>query len=302
MNSTIVGVYLYALAAVFVFIYNCRSWVYVRVTVLYFLFLTIFACLLMYGSAFNLESHLDEWHREGFLNVMPIHFTNAYPNDKTIPRTDPNYFPWLLATLCFFVTFPQSVNRSAAILHKDKSTLALLSKLFNDFITVGEWIFVLVALLSLAPPFLAHNWILMLIGCFFIMLLTGADIAGDANGIPFLLLRVFRPAINLAVQRVAARLLKVAVFLICAVIALLCFAIFYSLMTAILHTKDPGEVAFILDVLVFIGALWLSYKLLHKWIRALILKVVGWMAIEVMDTAAVTNGSTGASHSQALHR
>lgn len=304
-NPNVLGYYVYSLVVIGVFIYNCRNWKFIRMTLLYYVFLTSFAYLLIYGSAYNLESHLDQLHREGLLTAFPFTIGGGGPDVNTVPRTNPNYFPWTIALISFFVTFPQAVARGARLqLHKTRSPKAvkkvvldnynLLRKILrriskivlptiNDVYIVGEWVFVLVTISSLASPFPMQSWYLMLLGCFLILLLTGTDIAIGAPGHLSKILRFFIPGIVVTLQNFSAFVLTVIIFIISAALSSFSGIILLNIIQNILHTKNPGTIAMLIVFAVFLGVLWVSCTYLSKAIEFLIAKLMEWMGIKVID-------------------
>lgn len=304
-NPNVLGYYVYSLVTIGVFIYNYRNWKFIRMTLLYYVFLTSFAYLLIYGSAYNLQSHLDQLHQEGLLTAFPFTISGGGPDVNTVSRTNPNYFSWTIALISFFVTFPQAVARGArlqldktnspkrvmdAVLNyydRIRKILRRISKIvlptINDVYIVGEWIFVLVTISSLVSPFPMQSWYLMLLGCFLILLLTGTDIAIGAPGPLSRILRLFIPGIVVALQSFSALVLTVIIFLVSAALSSISGIILFNIMQNILHTKNPGIIAMSVVFAVSIGVLWVSCTYLSKAIEFLIAKLIEWLGIKVID-------------------
>ncbi len=131
-NSYVIGNYLYLLAVVLVFLFSCRSRAFIRVTFLYFIFLTFFACLALYGSGFYLESHLAQFHKEGWLATFPFTLDDGMPDANTISKSSATYWNYLIPLTVIFVTFPQAVTRSAG-LSNEKSPTKVMGKLVQAY-------------------------------------------------------------------------------------------------------------------------------------------------------------------------
>jgi hypothetical protein len=130
-NPNVLGYYLYSLVAIGVFIYNCRNWKFLRVTLLYYFFITFFAYLLIYGSAYNLESHLNQLHKEGLFTAFPFTIGGDKPDINTVPKTSSDFFPWTIALISFFATFPQAVMRGLRLSIKKAQPL---DEIFRDIL------------------------------------------------------------------------------------------------------------------------------------------------------------------------
>ena len=296
-NPNVLGYYLYSLVVIGAFIYNCRNWEFIRVTLLYYIFLTFFAYLLIYGSAYNLESHLNQLHKDGLFTAFPFTIGGDRPDVNTVLKTSPNFFPWTLTSISFFVTFPQAVTRGARI-HKRKSPEKVMEKvldhynqirdilrnitnivlpIINDIYIVGEWVFVLVTISSLVSPFPMHSWYLMLLGCFFILLITGTDITIGIKGPIGIVLSAFVPGIIYKLQRLSTVVLTVMILLVSLSIAIFSAILIFSLIEVIFHTKNPGIITIIIIFALEIGVLSLSFTYLSKIITFVIDKLINWM-------------------------
>lgn len=309
LDLRVVCYYIYSIVVLVVFIRNCqnRNWKFLRVTLLYYLFITFFAFLLIYGSAYNLESHLAQLQHQG-LSVFPFTISGGRSDINTIPRTNPNYLLWTILSLSFFVTFPQAVMRGSRLcLKKAESPEKIRRKILkdykniqkklkdagiivlpviNDFYIVGEWVFVLVTISSLVSPFPMHSWYLMLLGCFFILIITGSDITNgiETIGIQTPLTKILKwvaPGIILKLQNFSVLVLHWSIILVSSVIAIISGIILFNIIANILHTKNPGAIVILLIFAAQLGLLWLSYTYLSKAIAFVIAKLIYWMGYEI---------------------
>jgi hypothetical protein len=302
--------YIYSLLIIFVFIRKCyqRNWKFVRATLLYYFFITFFAFLLIYGSAYNLESHLDQLQKQGLLSAFPFTITGDSSDINTISRENPNYLLWTISLISFFVTFPQAVARGARIYpdntpspdHIINKTVKRYNKIvanlnktgkvilpfINDFYIVGEWVFILVAISSLVSPFPMHSWYLMLLGCFFILLITGSDIT---NGIETIglqsplttILKSIAPGIIYKLRSFSVVVLQLSILLVSFAITIISGFILFNIIANILHTKNPGAIATIIMFAAQIAVFWLSCTYLSKAIAFVISKLINWMGYEI---------------------
>ncbi len=306
-NSAIVGYYVYSLVMIGIFLYNCRSWAFIRVTLLYFIFITFFACLLIYGSAYSLESNLAQWHKEGWFATFPLTITGGAPDAHTIPKNSSTYWHYLIPLVAFFVTFPQAVARGASLhLSKERSPDAVMEgtiKAYNflqqvlaffkksvpyvsgtlsDAYDIGEWVFVLLTLSSLVSPYSRQNWVLMLLGCFFIVLLAGSDIVGG-KGLVSIILKLLIPGVISAMQRLLVFLLHLIVYAFGLFLAVITGFNLYILAEHIFHTQSLNGFVIVIILLLALGVLMLSFAFLWKVITFPAKKLIEWMEIEVID-------------------
>ncbi|QLE55433.1 hypothetical protein [Nostoc sp. TCL26-01] len=298
--------YIYSLFIIFVFIRKCyhRNWKFVRATLLYYLFITFFAFLLIYGSAYNLESHLDQLQKQGLFSAFPFTISGDRADINTISRTNPDYLLWTISLISFFATFPQAVARGARIYpHNTPSpdhimnqrvesynniaerlnkTGKILLPFINDFYIVGEWVFVLVALSSFVSPFPMHSWYLILLGCFFILIITGSDIT---NGIETIgkkspltnILKEVAPGIISKLRDFSVLVLQLSILLVSVGISIFSGFILFSIIANIMHTKNLGTVATIIIFVAQIGVFWFSCTYLSKSMEFVLDKLIDWM-------------------------
>jgi hypothetical protein len=166
--------YIYPLVTIGVFLFNLRHGAFIRVTLVYFVVMTFFACLLLYGSAYILDSNVSQWQHEGIFATFPFFITGGGPDKNTIPKTTSAYWLWSIIVISYFVTFPQAVLRGVR-LHLEKrwapdKITENLQKTYNDHLRpvvaflfkkalpglagdtfiIGEWVFALIVLSKLA--------------------------------------------------------------------------------------------------------------------------------------------------------
>jgi hypothetical protein len=320
INNSVLTSYLYLLAVYGSFVYNCiklRSWIFVRVTVLYYIFITFFACLLIYGSAYHLDSHLTQLSREGLFSEFPFRITGDSPNLNTVSVKDPNYFKLLFSIISFYVTFPQAAIRAARLrpnntiqpeeaIETAQTIWEKVNVLFNfikptllgtlsEVYIVGEWIFVLITISSLVSPFPMQSWYLMLIGCFFVILLSGADIISGVdklpgtNGILMFVLRAFVPGVVSFFQKIFLRVFT-AIFIVLAIgvlgVYLFSGYLIFNIIGQAMHAKDPVMLAkYVVTGCMILGLnilLYFSIVFSIKLVIFTINKLLEWMEIKVL--------------------
>lgn len=305
INVANVGYYIYVFVTIGVFIYNCRNLAFLRVTFLYFIFLTFFAFLVIYGSGFLLESNLAQWHK-AWLTTFPYILSDSSPDASTISKSSPAYWYQVLLPVIFFLTFPQSVMRSAslklgnkskpsAVMGNVKNIYSLLQHAFELFkkhlpfifgtasnvYDVGEWIFVLVVLFSILSPYPIQNWFLMITGCFFVILLAGSDIVGG-KGIVSIILKLLIPGFVRAMQSLAAAALYAVTGILCSIISVLTGMVLYNIAIIVFHTQKLNIYVIIAIICLEGGVLLTSFVLLWKVLKALAKKLLELMEIEIL--------------------
>lgn len=298
----IAGYYIYSLIVIGVFLYNCRNWAFIRTTLLYFLFMTFFACLLIYGSAYSLDTNFTQLHTQGWFSAFPLTITGDGPDASTIAKNDPAYWRSLILLVAFFVTFPQAVMRATG-LYRKKTPLGVMDQVGHAYGTVrqalawfkiwlpgtvsnvydiGEWIFLVLALTSLASPFPIQNLPLMLFSGFFVVLLAGSNLV-TGNGLASRILRLFIPGLLAAMQRLMVFVIGAIMFLISVLIGVYAGFLMVSLVELIFRTQGLNFLVIGVIVFLSIGVIALSFLILSKIVFIPLGKLVQWMEIEIMD-------------------
>jgi hypothetical protein len=293
--------YVYSFIVIGIFLYNCRSWRFIRVTALYFVFMTFFACLLIYGSAYSLDANFAQWHR-ALLTTFPLSITGGGPDASTISKNSPAFWQNLIPLIAFFVTFPQAVMRGAS-LTRGKSPQEVMGQVtqtysglrrvagwlkivvpgtISNFYAIGEWVFALVAFTSLASPYPMQSFPLMLLSCFFVILLAGCDIVAG-TGLVSLILKLFIPSIIGYMQRLAVLAVMLILGGLSILIGIYAGFILFSLTLLIFHTHTVGAPVIIILVALSLGVMALSFFILKKVVFFPLHKLVEWMEIEIID-------------------
>lgn len=293
--------YIYSFIVIGVFLYNCRSWRFIRVTVLYFIFMTFFACLLIYGSAYSLDANFAQWHR-ALLTTFPLSITGGGPDASTISKNSPAFWQNLIPLIAFFVTFPQAVMRGASltrgnspkeIMRQVMQTYSGLRRVgewlkivapgtLSNVYAIGEWVLVLVAFTSLASPYPMQNFPLMLGSCFFVILLAGCDIVAG-TGLVSLILKLIIPGIIAYMQRLAVLAVVVALGGVSILVGIYTGFILLSLTLQLFHTPTVGTPVIIILVALSLGAAALCFFILKKVVFFPLRKLVEWMEIEIIE-------------------
>jgi hypothetical protein len=176
------GLYLCILVAIGFFCYNCRNLSFLRVTLIYFVLVTVALCLIEYGSAYSLNWDFARWHGGDTWQLFPLSVSGGGPNKNMIPKTSSTY--WFLTVLVtsFYITFPQAVVRGIGS-HVIKSTIfaSILLILFDLFGIGLGFVSVVLTFTSLFSPFPNENWLVMLAGCVFIIIIMGPTIVRDVR-------------------------------------------------------------------------------------------------------------------------
>jgi hypothetical protein len=293
--------YIYSFIVFGIFLYNCRSWRFIRVTILYFVFMTFFACLLIYGSAYSLDANFAQWHR-ALLTTFPLSITGGGPDATTISKNSPAFWQNLIPLIAFFATFPQAVMRSAS-LTRGKSSKEVMRQItqtysglrrvaewlkiatpgtISNFYAIGEWAFTLVAFTSLASPFPMRSFPLMLLGCFFVIMLAGSDIVAG-TGLVSLVLKLIIPGIIAYMQRITVLAVMLILAGVSILIGIYAGFILLSLTLLIFHTHTVGTPVIIILVVLSLGVMSLCFFILKKVVFFPLRKLVEWMEIEIID-------------------
>ncbi len=322
------GLYVYILYTIVFFVLNIRNGAFVRMTILYYIVITTLICLLLYGSAYYLEWNYTLWHQWDQLAPFPITLTNGGLNANTITKTGSLYWFWTIVTTSFYLTFPQSVARSANLhlgesettrLHylrempylakfaKFRDSSPLLQSLLHlsnvpyihkilvflkgtpcNVFNISEGFFSLIILVTSSFSPYVHANWLLMLPCFYFIVLISGY---DLSGLGpvSIILKLFAPTILYKMQQIAVWSLKAAIALFSVGIGYIAALIPFNVYLNVTHQQTASVAIIILSVVVGVAAIYGSFVLLFKVITFPLKKAIDALGIRVFTAEDVSS-------------